>query len=541
MTAKRIRAALAADQDVGTGNVLAKLVEHGADPDGPGLVFDVAVDDYPAWHPLTLGQLIERVDARAAWLRHHGVRSRDPVAVYATAAADQILSFLALTRIGAIPALINGNLPGDTAAEYIRRMRAGGVLADARHRDLLAAHDLRDHHGDETPILGAIEDMGDADPADAPAPYRHHASDPVSITHSSGTTGLPKAIVHSHRTLFAATRELRLKLPIAQGTDRVLSALPAPHTAGILSVNQALCNRAELAFLSSQAGEYVLDAIERWRPHGVLGFAVTWAELARFDLSTRDVQSVRIWYNTGDCAHEPHIRTLVAVGSHDTVTRDGVRRVEGSAFIDGLGSTEMGHSLFHITHRLGTARYGRCIGRAHRFADVAVLTLDGRRLGPGEPGHLGVRSPTLALGYWNDSITTYRSRLAGYYLTGDVVSYDSDGYYYHFDRSADSVDLGDGGWLYTAMSEERVLAALPDVRDCTVIAVRDGATVHTDVLLLLRPDADQTVDRTGAVKAALGERIAPTVRRVLAAHDGDIPTGATGKVRKLVLRERAAT
>ncbi len=533
MTPRSIRAALAADPQVGTGNVLAKLLEHGADPAGPGLTFDVPVDDTPAWTPLSLGKLIERVTARAAWLHARGVGPRDPVAVYTSSAADHVLSFLALTRLGAVPALINGNLTGDIAAEYIRRLRATGVLTDARHRDLLAGHDLR------TPLLGPIEEMGGGDPATAPEPYRHHATDPVSITHSSGTTGLPKAIVHSHDTLFAATRELRLRMPVAQGTDRVLCALPAPHTAGILAVNQALCNRAELVFLSSQAGGDVLDAIERLKPRGVFGFAVTWAELARFDLSTRDLDSVAMWFNTGDCAHEPHVRNLVAQGSHDTVTREGVRRVKGSAFIDGLGSTEMGHSLFHITHRLDTDRYGRCIGKAHRFADVAVLNDAGEKLGPGEAGHLGVRSPTLALGYWNDSVTTYRSRLAGYYLTGDVVRRDDDGYYYHLDRFVDSVDLGNGAWLHTAASEERVLAALPEVRDCTIVAVRDGDTVAADVLLLLHPDADPAEDRTAAVTAALGEQVAATVRKVVAAGDGDIPTGATGKVRKLVLRERA--
>jgi hypothetical protein len=58
--------------------------------------------------------------------------------------------------------------------------------------------------------------------------------------------------------------------------------------------------------------------------------------------------------------------------------------------------------------------------------------------------------------------------------------------------------------------------------------------------LLLNPDADPAVDRADAVANALGPAIGATVRRVVAAHDGDIPTGATGKVRKLVLRERAS-
>jgi acyl-coenzyme A synthetase/AMP-(fatty) acid ligase len=348
--------------------------------------------------------------------------------------------------------------------------------------------------------------------------------------------------VHSHTSLFAATRKIRLSGPRAQGTDRVLCALPAAHTAGILSVNQALCNRAELLFLSSQRGADVLEAIERWQPTGVFGFAVTWADLARIDLTDRAMDSVAIWFNTGDCAHEPHIRHLVAVGSHNTVTRQGVVRIAGSTFIDGIGSTEMGHSMFHIGHRVDTNRYDRCIGRPHVFADIAVLDPDGEPLPPGQVGHLGIKTPTLMLGYWNDSVTTFRTRQRGYYLTGDLVWYDDEGYYYHMDRAADAVDLGDGTQLYTSMSEERILASCPDVVDCTVVAVRvpdgDDERVVADVLLVLRPGADVDTDRTEQVRVALGEKVAKVLRRVTTVNDSEIPTGATGKVRKLVLRER---
>ena len=127
--------------------------------------------------------------------------------------------------------------------------------------------------------------------------------------------------------------------------------------------------------------------------------------------------------------------------------------------------------------------------------------------------------------------------LRGYYLTGDLVYRDVDGWFYHMDRAADSVDLGDGTLLHTAMSEERVLKRCPDVLDCTVVAVAEGGRVVTDVLLMLDPAADPDADRTAAVREALGARAAGTLRKVEVVHDGDLPTGATGKVRKLVLRQ----
>ncbi|WP_238011095.1 class I adenylate-forming enzyme family protein [Dactylosporangium sp. AC04546] len=534
MASTSIRAALAADPGVGAGNVLHKLIEHGAPLDGPGMAFDTPVDGFPAWQGLTLGELYHRAAARAAWLHAAGIRRRDPVAIYVTTAADCFLNWMGLTWLGAIPALMNPNIPGDIAAEYIRKLRGVALLTDAAHMERLAGHDLGIAVHD-------VAETGTGDPATAPAPFRHHADDPIAITHSSGTTRMPTAVVHSHASLFHATRRIRLNGPRAQGTERILSALPAPHAAGIMTINHALSNRSDLLFLSRQDdGAAVLEAIERWKPTGVFGFAVTWAELARFDLDQHELASVSLWFNTGDCAHEPHIRHLVNAGSRNVVTREGVKRVKGSHFVDGLGSTEMGHSAFHITHRPDTERYGRCVGVPHVFAEVALLdTATGKEVPVGAVGHFGLKSPTLAPGYWNDHVNTYRNRLGGYYLTGDLMFRDADGYYYHVDRAVDSVDLGDGNWLYTAMSEEQILRAIPAVRDCTVVAVTTPeGTVVADVLLSLHAGADPSRDHTEAVRGALSPAVAATLRKVVVFPDSDIVVGPTGKVRKFLMRQR---
>ncbi|MGW6918846.1 AMP-binding protein [Kitasatospora sp. NPDC054939] len=531
MSIRNIRALLAADPEVGAGNVLTSRVALGLGLDEPLLTFDTPVDDHPAWQPFTLRELDRAVRARAAALHALGVARRDPVVVYASAAADHVLSFLALARLGAIPALLNPNLDGERAARYIARIGAVGVLTDPAHRAALAGHDPG------APLLPDVASLGDGDPQAAPAPYRHWSGDPVAITHSSGTTGMPKAVVHSHASLYAAIRH-RLSLPRPQGSERMLSALPAPHAATVIAVNLALSSQAELALLSTQSGDGVLDAIEQWKPRGVIGFAATWAELARHDLAARALDPVALWWNTGDCAHEAHIRRLIAAGSRETVTRKGRSRVPGSLFVDGLGSTEMGHSHFFITHGPGTERYGRCVGRPHAFVDCEVVGPDGEPLGPGEVGELATASPTLALGYWNDSVTTFRTRIRGRFLTGDLMYRDEEGYWYHVDRAVDSVELGDGKRLFTAMSEERVLAGCAAVADCTVVAVKDGDRVVTDVLLVLAEGADRTADRTAEVVAALDEHTAATVRRVVVVGGDDIPLGPTGKVRKVLLRER---
>jgi acyl-coenzyme A synthetase/AMP-(fatty) acid ligase len=531
MPAKSIRAQLAADPDLGAGNVLTTLVRRGDRLDEPVLTFDTDIGGIPAWQPLTIRQLDELTRARAAALHALGVGMRDPVAVCAPTAADTALTFLAATRLGAIPALINPFLATELMAEYIRRLDAVGLITDAEHASELAAQ----HTG--TPLLADFAALASGDPAEAPAPYQYYPTDPVAITHSSGTTGLPKAVVHSHASLFAAIR-YRLGLPRPQGMERMLSAMPCPHAAGLIVTNLGMCSGGEVAMLSRQTGPSVLEAIERWHPRSVVGFSTTWPDLVKAGLDQHDLSSVALWWNTGDCAHEAHIRRLVACGHRDVATSAGRQREEGSVFVDGLGSSEMGHSHFFIARTKDSDNYGRCIGRPHSFAATVVMGPDGQELPAGEVGELGTNSPTNSLGYWNDSARTYRTRIRGYFLTGDLVYRDENGYYYHLDRKADSVDLGNGGFLYTAASEERILAACPEVLDCTLVAVTEGGRVVTDVLLQLDARADPAADRAGAVRAALDDRVAATLRHVIAVDDDNIPLTPTGKVRKFVLRQR---
>jgi acyl-CoA synthetase (AMP-forming)/AMP-acid ligase II len=535
MTVKSVRARLAGNRDLGSGNVLTTLVADELGLDNPTLTFDTEIDGvHPAWRALSLRELDERVGARAATLHALGIGRRDPVAVSASGGADVLLTFFALTRLGAIPALLNAKVPPELAALFLSRLRAVALIADTARLAELAGHDIG------VPRVLEIEGLGAGDPAAAPPAYRHHSDDPVAITHSSGTTGVPKAVVHSHESMYAAIRH-RLRMPKAQGSERMLSALPVPHVATLIAVNLALSNQSELLVLSGQTGPAVLDTIETWRPTGVLGFAATWADLAHHDLSARDFGSVALWWNTGDCAHEAHIRRLVAVGNRTVATSEGRVTRPGSVFIDGLGSSEMGHSHFFITHTPETNRYGRCVGRPHTFADLKVFDPDGNELPVGEVGELGTQSPTLALGYWNDSVTTFRTRLRGYFLTGDLVYRDADGYFYHLDRLVDSVELDGGKRLFTAMSEERILASCKDIVDCTVSAVREDGRVVTDVMLQLAADADTSADdRTARVLAALDPDVAATVRRVDVVADESIPHGPTGKVRKFRLRELQA-
>jgi acyl-coenzyme A synthetase/AMP-(fatty) acid ligase len=547
MISKLERAQITKDATLGAGNVIHRLKAYGRPLDEQVLWTDgswLAPDgSRPA--VLTLGELHEIVEIYAGWYHARGVRPRDPVAILTYSSTEFAVNFLALTSLGAIPSFVNGNLRPEIAYEYVRRQGAVGALTDQAHDTVLATDQAKLGLG--FCVTAADIRAENTGPLPAGYPYSHHDTDPIIISHSSGTTGMPKPVPHTHQTLLYAQLH-RLKLSVGSGMGRLLVAMPGSHNASMSVMLFGFLLRSPVMLLSSQRGSDVLDAMESFRPTTVFAFAGTYGEMAVQDLSARDLSSVEAWYNTGDAAHEAHIRALIALGSHETVGRDLKRhRIEGSVFTDGLGSSETGYSLFHNGHRPGSSSFGRCIGKPMSFAQAEVLAEDGTPLPPGVPGRVGVRSPTLTPGYWNDSLTFHRLRLGGYWLTGDLAYRDEEGRFYHLDRAPDAIRTA-AGIVFSTRTEELLLRELPGLDDCTVVAAApEGVRAdwdgdgHAEAYGLLQisaaeePDADVWKARVNRVLEAGGF---PPLTGVLLMDASDVVKGATGKVLKREMRER---
>ncbi|MFG2130934.1 class I adenylate-forming enzyme family protein [Streptomyces sp. NPDC048751] len=555
LISRQERARICSDTELGAGNVLERLGTYGRPLDEPVLrtSADWRAPDGSRPEVLTLSGLREVVETYAGWYAAHGVRPRDPVAVHTSSSAEFAVNFLALTSLGAIPSFVNGNLAPETAGEYVRRQGAVGAFTDEAHHDVLSG----------LGFLVTADDIRPGHRASLPPsyPYRHDPTDPVLISHSSGTTGMPKGVPHTHRTLMYAQSH-RLRYSTGTDMERTLVGLPGAHNAMVATLLYCLLLGTDIKLLSSQRGTDVLDAVEEFRPTTVLAFAGTFGEMAAEDLTRRDLSSVQVWFNTGDAAHEAHIRALVRHGSHLEIGRDlGRTRVEGSVFVDGLGSSEAGYSVFHNRHTKDTAAYSRCVGKPISFAEAAVLAEDGTPLPPGQVGRLGLKSPTLTPGYWNDSLTWNRMRLGGYWLTGDLAHQDEDGNFYHLDRAPDAVRTR-AGIVFSTRTEELLLAELPELADCTIVGVApDGVRADWDgdgeaeayALLQLADgrdgagsDAGSSAGRedggwTERVNASLAAAGLPPVARALLMKPDDVAKGATGKVLKRVMRDRFAS
>jgi acyl-CoA synthetase (AMP-forming)/AMP-acid ligase II len=201
----------------------------------------------------------------------------------------------------------------------------------------------------------------------------------------------------------------------------------------------------------------------------------------------------------------------------------------------------MGHSAFHIGHRTDTNHYGRCVGKPHVFADVRILDMaTGEELPVGVVGHLGLKSPTLALGYWNDSVQTYRTALRRLLPhRGPDVPGRGGLLLPHGPRPWTRSTSATANPLTRAMSEERILARNPMIRDCTVVAftVEGGCTWTCCCLLGQRRDPRRGSVRGGA-RRARPRRGRRHLRNVVVVSGRRPRHRANRKVRKFLMRQR---
>jgi acyl-CoA synthetase (AMP-forming)/AMP-acid ligase II len=523
-----IRNRLRADPGIGMGNFLWKTIEARSNEVRPivsARPLETAWGErYDSFSLSDLARLAEQYARHYAGL---GVRAYDPVGIYVDHGTKYLLHFLALTRLGAIPVLVNQHMNPATAERHMRRVGVVGVFADEPRR---AA--LRDASDAEFGFMIVESDFRSTTVGSFKACV-HDENDPVLITHSSGTTGFPKAVLLQHGCFFyPIAREL--DGPPDSSTLRVLSALPSSHNSAISAAAISIVTGRELILMSDLDGASVLQAIEYYRPTSVVAFPQTFVDILASSPETSDLSSVAMWFNLGDAAHESHIRKLMRFGNH----RRGRFSFSGSQFIDGLGSSEMGVTLFSTVHSPATRRFGRCVGRPRPWVDAAILDADGTKLADGNPGFLGIKSPSVSTAYWNDSMLTYKSRRSGYFLTGDIAVRDRLGRFHHLDRVTDTV-MAQHGPIYTLLYEEAIMNATDDILDCSVVALETQPSVaHLICFAILRKDAQQEHARLrDKVDSALTSHGLQPLTELRLIARADLAVGVTGKVLKARIRQ----
>lgn len=524
------RATVAADPSWGGGNLLQAAIASNPHPEHAliQLVRPLTGTDGRPLQTLSLLEVDELADCWAAWYSARGVQPRDRVAIWIEDSFAYSVHYYALSRIGAIAVLINSWAPTATANGLCRRTAPVGIYSDDSRLERLGAEEA-----------SALADMRWTQSADdLPGPpagvlpdakrFRHADEDPVSIMHSSGTTGNPKPVIQTHASSIAGPR-FRMGNDVVAPGERVLTALPQSHIGAISFTSYALLCGTPVIALYDPASAQLLDAIKEHRPTAVMGFSHIHTELAAFDVAPGDLDSVQRWISVGDAVHEPHIRTLLAHRNPE---------LEPSSFLDRLGSTELGWALLLQTTTLASGPKGRCIGRPTGAGEVTVLREDGTEAAAGELGLLAAKGPTITAGYWNDHDLNYRSRLAGYWLSGDVAYRNEDGLFFQVDRAVDAIYTSAGPG-YSVLMEEVLLGSVAEICDCGVVGGKWGEETVAVALVRTTPGAEDADQLLAAANAALRAAGHPELALLeIARDDAEYATGVTGKVLKRVLRER---
>jgi len=517
--------AFANNEALGAGNFFFKLLESGIDQERLALQLDEAVTlpDASSTDTLSLSQIKLWAQSWAAWYENQGVKPKDPVALYLDDNVEYLVHFIALTCIGAIPVAINGALKYSIVSQFLERVGAVLIMSSEEKLKKLKPFLVSQDYDIRQVSSGDIS----LTPAQPSRLYQHQADDPILLGHTSGTTGIPKAVQFNHHGFsFGVKQQLTKQLG-----SKVLSALPHSHASDLSILMSSLLRGAVVKIQSSKEPESLFSAIKQFQPDLFVSFPKVYVDLCRYELDDYDLSSVSYWLSTGDANHEPHIKQLIQHGSH---CYKGELR-EGSIFIDNLGSSEFGYAAFRNIHRNGSKNYQRCIGKPMEWVDVAILDETGSELGTNEVGYLGVKSESVTPGYWNNSLMSERNRLAGFWLTGDLAYVDDRGMYYHVDRVSDKVQT-EQGVLFTCEVEELVLKHIPEIFECSVVGIEGEGEYQIPVILVepkVQIDCHKMLEK---INTLLAENNKPRISKVLLeASQQNI--GVTGKKLKRQLRD----
>jgi acyl-coenzyme A synthetase/AMP-(fatty) acid ligase len=487
--------------------------------------FDIAPD---AGLRHTVADLAGLVGTAAGWLAAAGVRRGDRVALCKDNHWDYDLLACAAIRIGAVPAQLSGHLSPNATGTLLKRLdpallvttatrladaRAAGVDLGSLTRRVLTLDDGAD---------GAIR-VADVAGGPTPAPVRPRDDDPLVINHTSGTTGPPKLVVHSTRTIIgrlAALESHRLPVVGLRREDIVANASDFAHgrTFCWTAVVASLAPR-ELVIVSGQDPD-LADPVLRAHPPTVFEALPTtfvrWQPLVgRLYNAFHDV---RLFVSTYDAVHPPTVRAYL---------RASARR--WPLWMQGWGQTETGPLTFRFFTRRSVAgpngvrptarNLGRPIPVRTRLRVVDPVTF--RPVPTGSTGLVLVRTAARCLDYAGERDRWQAKQIDGWWNTGDLGARNRDGSVLLLDREVDGIP-GQSCLEIEDVLEDRLAEAL----ECVVLGVRGRPALPVVVT------AGGTLDPAAwsAAVAGLPPMQAPTVLTW-----DRVPRTGTGKVRRLAL------
>lgn len=482
-----------------------------------------ALIDGPSGRTITYGELDQQVRGFAAGLAARGLGRGDVVGIFSPNLPEYAVAFHGIARAGGTATTVN---PTSTAAELSRQ------LSDAGARFLLTAPPFADTARtaaadagiEEVYVFGEADGLTPvrelfSDPAGVPDVAIDPADDLVVLPFSSGTTGLPKGVMLTHRNLVANILQSDTLLETSEN-DVAIGVLPFFHIYGMTVImNLALWAGATVVTMPRFDLEQFLALHAE---HGVTQcYAVPpiVLALARHPLvDSFDLSQLRF------------VMSGAAPLSAELAEAASARL--GCPVMQGYGLTETS-PVTHVSpverNKPGT------VGVLLPNTEARIVDLDSEQeVAEGERGELCVRGPQVMKGYLNNPMATEAMiDPEGWLHTGDIAVVDSEGYFSVVDRVKELIKYK--GFQVAPAELEALLLEHPQISDAAVIGRKDEEAGEVPVAFVVAPDLEPD-----AVLSFVAERVAPYKRLRGVEFVDEIPKSASGKILRRFLVDRVA-
>jgi acyl-CoA ligase (AMP-forming) (exosortase A-associated) len=473
----------------------------------------------------------------AAGLWQLGIRSGDRIAVHLPNRPEAIELALAASRLGALFLPLNPALRARQLAHVLRDSGArllvtsGAVLTQLPAflpidtLDFLVAVDVL---ADDPALLGRrvlkYAELA-ADGQVPPQPTRE--DDLAALFYTSGSTGLPKGVMLTHRNLVSGAHSVAAYLGNVP-EDRILVALPWSFDYGFNQVTTALHVGACAVLTNYASPAALINEIHDEHITALAGVPTMWMQLSAARWRDSPPASLRYLTNSGGALHPATIRQLqVLVPAARLFCMYGLTEAFRSTFLDPA----------ELPRRMGS------VGKAVPGQEVVVVKPDGRPCADDEVGELVHRGSFVARGYWNDAaLTAHRFRpwppgsaqMAVW--SGDLARRDADGFLWFVGRGDEQIKTS--GVRVSPHEIEQVVAEVPGVVQCVAVGVADELLGQRIVLHVV-----------AASETGLADRIREHCRRQLPNYaavsevvfDAALPLTGTGKPDRASLAARHRT
>ncbi|MEO7398780.1 MAG: AMP-binding protein [Ilumatobacteraceae bacterium] len=490
---------------------------------------DPALADGERLHA-TWGAFAARTAGAAGGLRDSfGLTPGDRVAIVMRNRPEYLEALFAIWHAGLVAVPVNARLHRDEIAYILEHSESAVVVTDDEH-----VGDVGSLIGTVTSLQAAVVAPGeqwDRLTATPPAPIvDRRPLDPAWLFYTSGTTGRPKGATLSNRNLLMMTLSYFADIDPVMPQDCILHAAPLSHGSGLYGLPHVARGAVSVVPHSGGVdGAEIATLVDRWP--GMSLFAAP--TMVKRLVGDRAVAGADL----------SHLRTIVYGGApmyladlEDALAVFGPRLTQ----IYGQGETPMTITALSAAdhadrnHPRWKDRM-RSVGVARTDVDVCVVDDDGHELPTGEVGEVVVQGDVVMAGYWKQPEATAEALRDGWLHTGDVGSFDEDGYLTLRDRSKDLIISG-GMNIYPREVEE-ALVRHPGVRAASVVGRPDEEWGEAVVAFVVAADGAippslEELDRTCLDHIARFKR--PKEYRFVDA----LPTNNYGKVLKRELRDR---